>query len=96
MAKPYLPKVVTANDLLRGDVIWLDAQGGWVRSLAEAAVFDTPQTAEAALKSAAAQVDKVVGAYLADIRLVGGEPEPVHFREEMRVRGAFANLDLTP
>ena len=34
--RPFTPKVVTANDLLIGDVIYLTAAGGWTRDLAEA------------------------------------------------------------
>ncbi|MEO1292134.1 MAG: DUF2849 domain-containing protein [Pseudomonadota bacterium] len=96
MAKVFKPKVVTANDLLDGDVIWLGAEGQWMRRLDDAVVFETQATADDALASAAAQKHRLVGAYLADVALQDGRPVPIHFREEMRAAGAFAELSLTP
>ena len=33
MARAFTPKVVTANDLLEGDVIYLTAANDWTRDL---------------------------------------------------------------
>ena len=33
------------------------------------------------------QTDAVVGAYMADVKLVNNTPEPIHFREEFRATG---------
>jgi len=65
MPRPFTPKVVTANDLLDGDVIYWTAQAVWVRTLKEASLFETQETADAALALAGAD-GMVVGAYLAD------------------------------
>ena len=36
MARAFTPKVVTANHLLEGDVIYLTAENDWTRALSEA------------------------------------------------------------
>lgn len=86
MPRQFTPKIVTANALLEGDVIYVDAQGEWVRALSDAAFFDTQDAAEAAL--AVAEKDNfVVGAYLADAKMGENGPEPTHFREAFRRTG---------
>ncbi|MEM5477212.1 DUF2849 domain-containing protein [Pacificibacter sp. AS14] len=86
MARPFTPKIVTANALLEGDVIYLSETGTWVRALSDAALFDTQDNAEERL-AFAAKDGFAVGAYLVDA--VAGEngPEPTHFREDFRRTG---------
>lgn len=86
MARPFTPKIVTANALLEGDVIYLSDQGTWVRALKDAALFDQQEMAEKSL-AFAAKDGFAVGAYLVDA--VAGEngPEPTHFREDFRRTG---------
>ena len=87
MARAFTPKVVTANDLLEGDVIYLTADDRWSRDLREAELITDEAHAQLRLLDAQKQVDKIVGAYLADV--VAGEngPEPTHFREDFRRTG---------
>ena len=85
--RPFTPKVVTANALIEGDVIYLTAQGTWTRDHREAELLTDPGTAEARLAEATAQAAQIVGAYLADARTGPEGPEPVHFREAFRTRG---------
>ena len=88
MPKPFKPQIVTANDLLMGDVIYLTATGGWSRAHADALVARTADEAEELLAQAQAQQLKIVGPYLAEATLdVHGTPQPVHFREAFRTRG---------
>ena len=88
MAKKFTPKVVTANDLLEGDVIYLTAQGSWSRQLEDAIIAVEPDQAEALLKKAETQDSVQVGAYLADVEIgEDDKPQPVHFREAFRTRG---------
>lgn len=62
MARPFTPKVVTANALLEGDVIYMTDNGHWVRTLGEAQLYTEKDAAEAALELA--QADPfVVGPY---------------------------------
>ncbi|MCV3271080.1 DUF2849 domain-containing protein [Roseobacter sinensis] len=86
MPKPFTPKVVTANALLEGDVIYQTATG-WSRSLAEAEVLTDEADADLRLIEAVQQVDMVVGAYLADVDTSGDTPIPTHFREDFRAKG---------
>lgn len=87
MARKFTPKVVTANDLLDGDVIYLTASNEWTRDHAEAQLIEDETLAEERLAHAAGDFARLVGPYLADA--VAGEngPEPVHFREAFRTRG---------
>ncbi|MFL4471445.1 DUF2849 domain-containing protein [Tateyamaria armeniaca] len=86
MSKPFTPKVVTANHLLAGDVIYQTATG-WTRDLAEAEVLTDEADADLRLIEASQQVDEVVGAYLADVKVENDTPQPVHFREDFRATG---------
>ncbi|MGB3554585.1 MAG: DUF2849 domain-containing protein [Jannaschia sp.] len=85
--RPFVPKVVTANRLLEGDVVYLAADDRWVTDLPSAEAIEDEAVAEARLLDAMAQADRVVGAYLADIRLGPDGPEPIHFREAFRASG---------
>ncbi len=87
MPRAFTPKVVTANALLEGDVVYLDAQGHWTRDHAKAALIEDQATADIRLLEAASQAHEIVGAYLADAVAGDGGPEPVHFREAFRTRG---------
>jgi len=81
-------KVVTANDLLAGDVIYFTEMDGWTRNHREAAQYYEESTAKAALQRAAGQPEIAVGVYLADFAKGGdGQPRPAHFREKFRVNG---------
>ena len=88
MPRAKHPKIVTANDLFEGDVIYFTASGGWTREHSEAAIAFTPEEADQLLAAANLQQDRIVGAYLADVSVDDGEePQPVHFREAFRTRG---------
>ncbi|MEP2641643.1 DUF2849 domain-containing protein [Roseobacter sp.] len=86
MAKPFTPKVVTANALIEGDVIYQTATG-WTRTLADAEVLTDEAVADVRLIDAAQQLEVVVGAYLANVDVSGDTPKPTHFREDFRARG---------
>lgn len=86
MPRSFTPKVVTANHLLKGDVIYQTASG-WTRELAEAEVLTDAADADLRLIDASQQTEVVVGAYLADVEVSDGTPHPAHFREDFRSRG---------
>ena len=85
--RPFTPKVVTANRLIEGDVVYLAADDRWVTDLREAEIQEDEAIAEARLIDAAAQSDIVVGVYLADVTRGPEGPEPAHFREAFRAAG---------
>jgi hypothetical protein len=88
------PRIVSANDLIEGDVIYLARTGGWTRRLAEAAVAEDDVGARALLAAAELQPDIAVGPYLAEVALDGPAPRPLHFREVFRTRGPSNRPDL--
>lgn len=87
MPRDFTPKVITANDLLEGDVIYLASNDSWTRHLDEAEVLDDEAHAQIRLLDAEAQVDRVVGVYLADVAASPEGATPVHFREAFRAKG---------
>lgn len=87
MSRRFTPKVVTANALLEGDVVYLTEDDRWSRQHHEAELIEDEAHGEIRLIFAQAQADRVVGAYLADARPGPQGPEPVHFREAFRARG---------
>ena len=87
MSRPFKPAVVTANALLEGDAIWLTSQDTWTRDMAEAELITDQTRADAQLALAAAQVNDVVGVYLAEAAASDAGPTPTHFRETFRKRG---------
>lgn len=86
MPKTFTPKVVTANHLLKGDVIY-QTEAGWTRTLTEAEVLTDEAHADLRLIEASQQTSEVVGVYLADVTLSDVTPHPAHFREDFRSRG---------
>ncbi|WP_270728570.1 DUF2849 domain-containing protein [Shimia sp. Alg240-R146] len=87
MPRAFTPKVVTANALIEGDVIYLTANNGWTRDLPQAELLTDEAHAQLRLLEAEQQVGEIVGAYLADAVASGNGPEPTHFREDFRRTG---------
>ncbi|MFU8778661.1 MAG: DUF2849 domain-containing protein [Roseovarius sp.] len=87
MAQEFTPKVVTANALIEGDVVYLTAADTWARDLSAAEVLIDEADAEYRLLQAQARAAEVVGAYLAEVRPGKSGPEPTHFREDFRRKG---------
>lgn len=87
MPRQFTPKVVTANALLEGDVVYLTQYGDWTRSHLEADLIEDQATADIRMLEAQALAHEVVGPYLADAKRGPNGPEPVHFREGFRSRG---------
>lgn len=88
MAHEFKSKVVTANHLLDGDVVYLTPQGTWSRHLREAELISNEDRAAQLIKLAETRPEIIVGAYLSDAGVdANGAPIPVHFREDFRARG---------
>ena len=88
MPREFTPKVITANDLLEGDVVYLTKAGDWTRWHEEAHPALTQEQADTMLAHANTQQGRIVGTYAADARIdEQGKPHPVHFREVFRTRG---------
>ena len=87
MSRAFTPKVVTANALRAGDVVYLAADDRWTPHHHEAELIEDEAHAQMRLLHANAQKLVVVGAYPADARPGPKGPEPTHFREAFRTRG---------
>lgn len=87
MSRLFVPKVVTANRLREGDVVYQTADNRWTPFHLEAELLGDEAHAQLRLLHAAAQKLIIVGAYLADAKAGPNGPEPTHFREEFRTRG---------
>lgn len=87
MARPFTPKVITANDLIEGDVIYFMADDTWTRDLAKAELIIDEAEAQLRLLDAERQNISIIGAYLADAKAGKNGPEPTHFREDFRRKG---------
>ncbi len=87
MSRIFTPKVVTANALLEGDVVWLTEDDRWTRRMDEAELIEDEAHAELRLLHADSLAHEVVGADLVDAKRGPNGPEPTHFRETFRTRG---------
>lgn len=85
-AKEGPAKVVTANDLRDGLVVFLDNDGGWTNDIALARVLADGAELDAANEYAKAQHDAriVVEPYPIDVTVTDGIPVPVRLREKIR------------
>ncbi|MFW2587241.1 DUF2849 domain-containing protein [Sagittula sp. SSi028] len=87
MPRQFTPKVITANALMSGDVVYLTAQDEWSPYLSKAELLTDEAHAQVRLVEAAARQSEIVGAYLADMAPSDDGPQPTHFREEFRRTG---------
>jgi sulfite reductase (NADPH) hemoprotein beta-component len=85
-AKEGPAKVITANDLRDGLVVFLDHDGGWTHDIALARVVEDGPDLDSANAYAKAQHDAriVVEPYPIDVTVTGGVPVPVRYREKIR------------
>ncbi|MEE9388707.1 MAG: DUF2849 domain-containing protein [Paracoccaceae bacterium] len=86
MARPFSPKVITANALINGAVIYLTPNDNWSPDHAQAELITDEDHAQLRLLDAQMQPD-IVGAYLADATSGGHGPQPIHFRDITRAKG---------
>lgn len=87
MPREFTPKVVTANALLSGEVVYLTANDDWSPRLTEAEILTDEAHAQLRLIEASSRQSEIVGAYLADMAQGDDGPRPTHFREEFRRTG---------
>ena len=79
-------KVITANDLLSGVVIYWGADGSWTEELASAAILEGEAALEA-LEAATADEARAVGPYLMDVESNHTPSGRGRLREEIRDAG---------
>jgi hypothetical protein len=89
-------KVLTANRLADGDVVFLTRSGSWSLNIDEAALALEPDAANAleARGNEAVQGNHVTGPYLFDAERRDGRVRALHIRERIRALGPTVRLDL--
>lgn len=92
MPRPFTPKVITANDLIEGDVIYMSQDGSWVRDICLAWLIHDETEAATQLALTHTQPEIAVGPYLADAVQSPTGPAPKHFREVFRAKGPSNRL----
>ena len=80
--------IITGNSLGEGLVVF-QSGGGWTLSIAQADVFETKETLDAAVAraSADAAANRVVEPYPIEVTRDGGRIVPVKLREKIRAEG---------
>lgn len=87
MPRIFTPKVITANDLLDGDAVWLTENDTWTRDIRGAEFITDEAHADIRLIEASARTGEVVGVYLAEAKQGPDGPQTTHFREAFRTNG---------
>lgn len=82
-------KVITANRLLDGEVVYLAPGGSWSKSLSEARFLTKEREQTRLLRVAETDVTRqiIVGPYLMDAERRTGTPSPISKRESIRAKG---------
>jgi hypothetical protein len=90
-----MAKIITANHLVVGDVVFL-TEDGWSPNVDRAAVAedDDALAALVARANAAEAANIVVAPYPVEVRREGSRVLPLHYREAMRTRGPTVRPDL--
>lgn len=90
------PRVLTANLLQEGIVVFLGRSGVWERNLerAQPAHSDDEVAQLEALGGRAAEANIIVDPYLIEVEKTGSSLAPVAFRERMRAKGPSINLEF--
>ena len=89
-------KVLTANRLADGDVVFLTRTGEWSLDIDSAALAVEPDAAKAleTRGNEAADANLVTGPYLFDAERRDGRVRALHIRERIRALGPTVRTDL--
>ncbi|MEO5375445.1 MAG: DUF2849 domain-containing protein [Alphaproteobacteria bacterium] len=91
------PRVVTANRLRDGVVVYLTGSGEWTEDICGATATDDPDHQQRLAARAAADVSArvVVGPYAVPVAVEGSTPRPLSRRERIRAGGPTVGLGAT-
>ncbi|WP_185984331.1 DUF2849 domain-containing protein [Aureimonas mangrovi] len=92
---PKLPVIMTANDLLDGEVVFLGAEG-WTFDPHGALVAEDEETAERyeAQGRQDLAANRIVDPYLVEVTVENGEVTARHFREAIRLKGPTIHPEM--
>ncbi len=90
-----MPKILTANHLVSGDVVFRAPGGDWVVEVDRAELLDDKDALARAETAAAADVDHcvVIGVEAIDVTAGAGRIVPVRLRERIRAMGPTVKSD---
>ena len=71
---------------------YLDAEGAWVKSIADANVFETSDAAEQRLAEGRKAESTITEPYVFPAKMTGGQLTPVSTREKLRAVGPSTRL----
>ncbi len=93
--KAELPKILTANDLLRGGTVYYTTDGKWSAHVTDALVANSPEAIKNLEKAGA---DAFAANVVIDVAVVdvnaNGDLRPAHLREQIRATGPTVRPDL--
>lgn len=92
MPKKATHQVITANFTDDGAVAYLRADRSWARTLAEAAVVDSPSVVEELLRVASVDERTVCDPYAMSVAVEDGKVRPLSARERIRRDGPTTRL----
>ena len=89
-------KIVTANRLREGDVVYLSAEGGWSEWISDSAVAQSPEEESQLIEIAERAVGDqlVVGPYPMQVARDDGRIRPLGQREIIRAKGPTIHPDF--
>ncbi|WP_319772747.1 DUF2849 domain-containing protein [Breoghania sp.] len=89
-------KIVTANRLADGEVVWLGHNEVWVETIESAWLLEDESALEAgeAAATRAVALNRIVDVEVIDVRREGGAIVPVRLRERIRAAGPTFRKDL--
>ncbi|WP_163272393.1 DUF2849 domain-containing protein [Chelativorans alearense] len=89
-------KLLTANRLIDGEVVWLAADGHWAEDITEAEIARDEEAIERLERTGreAAARNEVVDVNLIDVEFVDGAIRPIRLRERIRAAGPSIHPDL--
>jgi hypothetical protein len=97
MTEVNAPKVLTANDLDTGAVLFYGIDGDWVGSINEAAVVQTPAHESALMERAQSTLNRVIDTYFVALRTpIEHGCVPTEMRERHRLKGPLNGLANNP
>lgn len=89
------PRIVSANHLMEGDVMYRTSTGGWSAFLIDAHVVTADVDADGFLAEALSEPHLVVDPGLHEVEVdADGAPRPVSARERIRALGPTVRRDL--
>jgi len=90
-------KILTANDLHSGGVVFLTSQGDWSPFISSAHLSDNEQNMKEleVIGQGAVRAQIIVEPFFIDVLIENGIPLPVRFREQLRVSGPSVRSEFS-